>query len=283
MAFTPPGGGTSMRVLQSSRYPGAAPWYFWVPGAIILLLVLSAIAVIALPELASPSSFLSTASDPQVIEALLITFVAAANAVLLLALTGIPLAYALARTGSRWKGVIESIVDIPLILPHTVAGLMVYFLFMARGPIGSPLSHIGIFFEEAYPGIVVAMTFVSIPYFVNPVREGFEKVPLHLENVSRTLGASPFRAFWHISLPLTVRPILYGALLAWGRGIGEFAAVVMIAYFPMVISTLIFFRFNTGGLSDSRSIAFFMILVCGVIFLVFRILTRKKGVYDDRA
>jgi molybdate/tungstate transport system permease protein len=161
---------------------------------------------------------------------------------------------------------------------------MVYLLFMTRGVIGAPFASIGVFFEDAYPGIVVAMVFVAIPYYINAVREGFEKVPVHLENVARTLGASRFKAFRHIALPLTTRHILYGSLLAWGRAIGEFAAVIMIAYFPMVISTLIYYRFSTGGLAESRSIAFVMILVCAGVFILFRlILMRSRGVIHDRA
>jgi molybdate/tungstate transport system permease protein len=258
-------------------------WMFWVPGALVVGLIVLALATIAIPALASPSGLAAAITDGQVIGALLLTFGAGANAVIILFIFGTPLAYALARTRTRWKGILESLVDLPLILPHTVAGLMVYLLFMARGPLGAPFADIGIFFEDAYPGIVAAMTFVAIPYYVNAVRSGFDQIPVHLENVARTLGASRVRVFWHVSLPLCTRPILYGCLLAWGRAIGEFAAVIMIAYFPLVISTLIFYRFSTGGLAESRDIAFIMILLCGVIFLLFRLLTARKGRYDDRA
>ena len=108
-------------------------------------------------------------------------------------------------------------------------------------------------------------------------------MPVQLENVARSLGASRARAFITVSLPLTTRHILYGALLAWGRAIGEFAAVIMIAYFPVVISTLIYYRFNTGGIAESQAIAFILILLCLVLFFVFRFLTRRAGVYDDRS
>jgi molybdate/tungstate transport system permease protein len=72
-------------------------------------------------------------------------------------------------------------------------------------------------------------------------------------------------------------------LLAWGRAIGEFAAVIMIAYFPMVISTLIYYRFASGGLSEAMSVALVMIVICGIIFVLFRVLLKKKGDVDDRA
>jgi molybdate/tungstate transport system permease protein len=256
---------------------------FWLIGGLLVLFIVLAILSIAIPELGNPGHFAGVVTDPSVLLTLGITMAAGLNAVAILVLFGTPLAYALARSTFPGKGLVESIIDLPLILPHTVAGLMVYLLFMSQGIIGSPLGNVGIVFEDAYPGIVVAMVFVAIPYYVNTVREGFETVPVRLENVARTLGASRFRAFWHIVLPLSTRHISYGALLAWGRAIGEFAAVIMIAYFPMVISTLIYYRFATGGLSEAMSVALVMIILCGIIFVLFRLLLKKKGDVDDRA
>jgi molybdate/tungstate transport system permease protein len=255
---------------------------FWVPGMILVGVIILALLVIAIPVLRDPERLAAAAADPVVLQAFLVTFAAGFCAVGILALLGTPLAYALSRTDVSWKGVVETLVDIPLVLPHTVAGLMVYLLFMARGPLGAPLGELGLTFEDAFPGIVAAMIFVAIPYYVNAVREGFSRVPVQLENVARTLGASPFRAFLSVTLPLTTRHILYGSLLAWGRAIGEFAAVIMIAYFPLVISTLIYYRFTTGGIAESQAVAFLLILICLVLFFVFRLLTRRAGVYDDR-
>jgi molybdate/tungstate transport system permease protein len=250
---------------------------FWLIGGLLVLFVVLAILSIAVPELSNPGHLAEVATDPSVLLTLGITLIAGLNAVAILVLVGTPLAYALSRSEFPGKGLVESIIDLPLILPHTVAGLMVYLLFMSKGILGAPLGNVGIVFEDAYPGIVVAMVFVSIPYYVNTAREGFETVPIHLENVARTLGASRFRAFWHIILPLSSRHIYYGALLAWGRAIGEFAAVIMIAYFPMVISSLIYYRFATGGLSEAMSVALVMIVICGIIFVLFRVLLKKKG------
>jgi molybdate/tungstate transport system permease protein len=257
---------------------------FWLTGSVILVLTLLALMSIALPELADLAHLASVATESGVIGAILLTMAAALVAVLFLVIFCTPLAYVLARSTSRWKGIVENLVDIPLILPHTVAGLMVYLLFMSRGPIGAPLRSVGIVFEDAFPGIVVAMIFVSSPYYINAVREGFEKVPVHLENVARSLGATRFHAFRSITLPLSTRHLLSGSFLAWGRAIGEFAAVIMIAYFPVVVSTLIYQRFTTGGLAESRSVAFIMILICIAVFMVFRWITRIAGRNDhDRA
>jgi molybdate/tungstate transport system permease protein len=254
----------------------------WLFGSVLILLSALALLVIALPGIANPAALVTVAMDQRVLESLALTFAAGCSAVILLAVFGTPLAYVLSRTSSRYKGVVESLIDLPLALPHTVAGLMVYLLFMSRGLIGGPLAGAGIFFEDAFPGIVMAMVFVSSPYYINTVRVGFGRVPVHLEYVARTLGATPFVAFRRIALPLCRRHILSGALLAWGRAVGEFAAVIMIAYFPMVISAVIYQRFSTGGIDESRSIAFVMILICIVVFSAVRFLAQRQEVHDDR-
>lgn len=280
----PPGPGC-LRMTPAAapgRFKGRSLIAFWIPGMVLVGIIVLALLVIAFPVLQNLEILAATAADPVVLHAFLVTFVAGFTAVGILALTGTPLAYALSRTDAPWKSVVETLVDIPLVLPHTVAGLMVYLLFMSQGPLGGPLGELGLTFEDAFPGIVAAMVFVSIPYYVNAVREGFGRVPVQLENVARTLGASKGRTFISVTLPLATRHILYGALLAWGRAIGEFAAVIMIAYFPLVISSLIYYRFTTGGIAESQAIAFLLILLCMVLFFVFRVLTRRAGVYDDR-
>ncbi|MHC1626513.1 MAG: ABC transporter permease [Methanoculleaceae archaeon] len=257
--------------------------WFCMMGALLVGITVLAIASIALSELADPIHLLHVASSSEVVGSIIITFCAGANAVLILILFGTPLAYLLARSQpSRLKGIVESIVDIPLILPHTVAGLLVYTLFMRRGWLGAPLASIGLAFEDAYPGTVVAMLFVASPFFINTMREGFEKVPVHLENVARTLGAGRFTAFLTVTMPLSLRHLFSGAILAWGRAIGEFAAVIMIAYYPFIISTLIYYTFTTDGIYTSRSIAFTVILVSFAVFYLLRRVTGYLGRYDDR-
>jgi molybdate/tungstate transport system permease protein len=257
--------------------------WFSLLGAVVVGITVLALANITLVELSTPAHLLEVATSTAVVNAILLTFGAGLNAVLLLILFGTPLAYVLSRSKpSRLKGAVESIIDIPLILPHTVAGLMVYLLFMRRGWLGAPLLDVGLAFEDAYPGTVVAMLFVASPFFINTMREGFEKVPLHMENVARTLGASRFGAFRTVALPLSFRHMFNGAILAWGRAIGEFAGVIMIAYYPFIISTLIYYSFTTDGIRTSRSIAFTVIVVSFAVFYLLRRMTRYLGRYDDR-
>ena len=251
-------------------------------GGLIVFLTVLSLLNISIAQLGDIPYLISVASESKVIESVLLTLGAGLNTVILLLIIGTPLAYVLARVNFRGKGFIEGLVDLPVMLPHTVAGILVYILFMRRGIIGEPLGTLGFVFEDAYPGIVAAMFFVSSPYYINTVREGFEKVPVHLENVARTLGATRFAAFRKIVLPLSVRHIFSGSVLAWGRAIGEFAAVIMIAYYPMIISTLIYYRFTTSGLKESSTIAFIIIVICFVVFAVLRLLIKRLEGYDER-
>jgi len=240
-------------------------------GACILIgLLLLALATLGARAAQDPPALAAAAVDPAVWSAIGITFAAAGMAVALLALFGTPLAYLMARTRSRSLPLVEALVDLPLVLPHTIAGLLVYLLFMRNGPLGAPFGAIGLSFEDAFPGIVAAMLFVGIPYYVDAARDGFAKVPVELEEVARTLGAGRGAAFARVALPLAARECLSGAVTAWGRAVGEFAAVIMIAYFPLVISTLIYTRFTQYGLSETVAIAVVLLAVCGTVLVLLR-------------
>lgn len=264
------------------RLPDPCIISFALVGGLVLALTVLAFLSITAWVLSDIPYLISVAMEGRVIQTILLTMGAGLNTILILLVVGTPLAYILARMEFPGKRIVEGIVDIPVMLPHVVAGILVYTLFMSRGLLGAPLSQIGLVFEDAYPGIVVAMFFVSSPYYINTVREGFEKVPLHLENVARTLGATRFWAFLRVTLPLSARHIFNGSIMAWGRAIGEFAAVIMIAYYPMVISTLVYYEFTTDGIRASSAVAFLMIIACFTAFVLLRLATRWVGRYDDR-
>jgi len=251
-------------------------------GALPVGLILLALINITLGQLSDPEFLWLVATESEVVGTILLTFFAGLCAVIILLIVGTPLAYLLARSTTKTAKIIGTIIDLPVMLPHTIAGILVYLLFMPNGWLGAPFSAIGITFQDAFFGIVAAMLFVATPFYVNTVQEGFGKVPVHLENAARTLGASPFTVFRTVTLPMTLRHISSGSVLAWGRSISEFSAVIMIAYYPMVISTLIYNRFMTGGLKESSAVAFTMIVACLLIFGVLRFVAGKIGGTYDR-
>jgi molybdate/tungstate transport system permease protein len=213
--------------------------------------------------------FIETCKDPEVLNCIGLTIGTSFMATGIAFLVGTPLAYILARKKFFGKRVIESIIDLPIMVPHMIAGIAIFSVFYRYGLIGKPLSNIVRFFD-AIPGIVVAMLFVSVPFFINPVREGFQSVDPRLEKVARSLGATEWKAFYKITFPIAYKHILAGIGMSWGRGISEFAAVIILAYYPMVASTLIYERFLIGGLEYSRPVAVLLMLICLGIFISFR-------------
>ncbi|PKP55115.1 MAG: molybdenum ABC transporter permease, partial [Candidatus Altiarchaeales archaeon HGW-Altiarchaeales-2] len=126
------------------------------------------------------------------------------------------------------------------------------------------------------PGIIIAMLFVSIPFIINYSREGFESVDVRLENAARTLGASPFYVFLKISFPMAFRNIFVGAVMTWARAISEFGAIIIIAYYPMIATTVIYDKFLTTGLDASQAVAAILLLFCLIVFILLRLLIKKK-------
>lgn len=219
---------------------------------------------------------IAAATDPVVLKSIGISISMALVSTLVAFFFGVPLAYFLARKEFSGKKIIEGIVDIPLMIPHVVAGIALYGVFMRHGLIGAPLRKLDIVVTDAYPGIVIAMLFMSLPYLVDTAIEGFKEVDPRLENVARSLGASQWRTFREITFPLAFPSILSGAILSWGRAISEFSAVLILAYHPISAPILIYEKFTSFGLRASRPISVLLILVCLVIFILLRLPQRRR-------
>ncbi|MGP8322834.1 MAG: ABC transporter permease subunit [Methanosarcinaceae archaeon] len=225
------------------------------------------------------SGLVDAASSKPVLKSIFLSLYAGFLATIISLLLGVPTAYILARKNFTGKRFVESMLDVPVVIPHTVAGIALLTVFGANGLLGAPLQPY-IQFRDAMPGIVVAMLFVSAPYLTNSAREGFKNVDPKLENVARSLGAPLWKTFAIVTLPLASRHLLIGSIMCWARAISEFGAVVMIAYYPMIGPTLIYDRYLSQGLTASRPIAVLLILVTLVIFIAVRILSAGWRVYD---
>ncbi len=251
-------------------------WVFSFAGLLLLLFVV--VPLVATLFASSPSQLASGLSDRQVLSSLWITFVSAFIATVIALVIGVPLAYLLARREFAGKNLVEGIIDLPIIIPHTAAGVALLMVFGRRGLLGGPLQSLGIYFTENMAGIVVAMLFVSLPILVDTARESMAMVDERLERVARTLGASPLSAFRHVTLPLAWRGIVGGSVLMWARGISEFGAVVILAYNPKAISVLIYERFEGFGLSAALPMTALLLVLALVILVVTRtvLLPRKR-------
>jgi molybdate/tungstate transport system permease protein len=238
-------------------------------GALLLLFIILPLVSTLLGT--TPEGFWLALIDPEVLRSLGLTFSAAATATSLALLTGVPLAYLLARRQFRGKRLLEALVNLPIIIPHTAAGVALLLVFGRRGLLGQWLTPLGVTFTDNFGGIVVGMLFVSLPFLVNMSREAFALLDEELERVALIDGASPWQAFWHVTLPLAWRGVLGGALMMWARGISEFGAIVILAYHPKIVPVLVYERFNGFGLGAAQPIATLLIIVAIAVFVFLRV------------
>lgn len=246
---------------------------FGLLGLIILLFI--AIPLIKMIFGSSPQILWQSLTDRQVLDSIWLSLYAALIATAVGCLLGVPLAYLLARHDFRGKRIIEGLIDVPIVVPHTAAGIALLFVFGRSFLLGKAFNSIGVSFVDSLAGIVIAMIFVSVPFLIDSAKEGFSKVDVRLEKVSRSLGASPRQTFFKITLPLAWRSILSGNIMMWARGISEFGAIIVLTYYPMTASTLIYQRFETLGLSYSQPVAALLIIVCVIAFIVLRWLASR--------
>lgn len=242
---------------------------FSLAGGLLLLFILLPLVSTLLST--TPAGFLLAFTDPEVLRSIGLTFGAAALATGLAALTGVPLAYLLARRKFRGKRLVEALVNLPVVIPHTAAGVALLLVFGRYGLVGQWLTPLGLTFTDNLAGIVVAMLFVSLPYLVNLSRDAFSLVDEELERVAMTDGASPWQAFRRVTLPLAWRGVLGGAVMMWARGISEFGAVVILAYHPKIVPVLVYERFEGFGLDAAQPVALLLILVALVTFVLLRL------------
>jgi molybdate/tungstate transport system permease protein len=243
---------------------------FSIAGGLLVLFVVLPLVSTLLST--TPAAFLDSFSDPEVLKSIGLTFGAAVIATTLALVTGVPLAYLLARHSFRGKRLLEAILNLPVVIPHTAAGIALLLVFGRHGTLGQVFSPLGIVFTDNLAGIVVAMLFVSVPFLVNLSRESFALVDEEYEKVALIDGASQWQAFITVTLPLAWRGVLGGAVMMWARGISEFGAVVILAYHPKIAPILVYERFEGFGLSAAQPVALLLILVALVAFFMIRLL-----------
>jgi molybdate/tungstate transport system permease protein len=254
--------------------PAAVPRSFYLAGGLIVLFLL--LPLVGTLSGTDPDSLRSTLVDAEVLASIGLTFSAAALATGIGLAAGVPLAYLMARRSFPAKAWIAVLVDLPVVIPHTAAGIALLLVFGRQGLLGRWLAPLGIFFTDNVAGIVAAMLFVSLSFLIDASREAFAQIDSQTEESARVDGASPWQVFWHVALPQAWRGILSGALLMWARGISEFGAVVILAYHPKIVPVLVFERFSGFGLAAAQPVALILIVVVLVVFGALRWLARGE-------
>lgn len=255
------------------------PW----PVSVIAFVALACIALplIALIARVNWPAFPQVLASPEALSALGLSFGTAAIATLICILLGVPLGTFIGRSKARAASILRAIVLVPLLMPPLVGGLALLALLGRNGVLGGFLGLFEITLPFTTPAVVIAQTFVSLPFLVISVEQAVRAIDPRLEGIGRTLGAGPNSAFWRITLPLIAPAILAGATMSFSRSLAEFGATALFAgnvegvtrTMPLSIYT----TFNGTGGGPEQAYALSVILVGAAIAVLIAVRGWRTG------
>ncbi len=206
-----------------------SPFSLILAGSTTLAVVFLALPLVALFLRIPPGALLDQLGSDVAREALVVSLKTSAVAHVVVLLVGTPVAYLLGTRVFRGRGLLIGLVELPLVLPPAVAGIALLAAFGNRGLLGGSLEVFGVSLPFTQAAVVVAIVFVSSPFYIRQAAASFAAVDPLLLDASRTLGRGPGRTFLRIALPLAVGGLAAGSSLAFARGLGEFGATIIFA------------------------------------------------------
>ena len=230
--------------------------------------------------------------DAEVRAAIKTTLITATISTVILLFISVPLAYGVSRLRFPGRTLLLSLIDVPIVIPQSVAGIALVSLLGKRQFVGETLFQaFGIRFDGTILGICAAQIFVAMPFITKTAIAAFDAVPEHLELTARTLGASSWSAFRRVALPLASRGIFLGAVLAWARAAGEFGALVFIAPTPATAPIQVYKLFQSEGVAETGPLVATLLLFSLVMFFLLQFIARtlpslhgrKEVALDPRA
>ena len=242
-------------------------------GLALVCLVLMPVLILIVGE--DPRNMLRVLGEARVRAALGTTVLTATVATVVLAACLTPFTYALSRLRFPGRPLLLSLMDLPVVVPQSVAGIALISVFGRQQVLGEFFfNYLGVRFDGTMLGIILAQVFVGLPFMARSALAAFDAVPAALENQARTLGASPAGAFRRVTLPLASRGIFLGAVLAWARAAGEFGAVLFIAPSPETAPIAVYNRFYNVGVIESTPLAATLLAFSVVMFLLLQLASR---------
>ncbi|EIK95738.1 sulfate/molybdate ABC transporter permease [Pseudomonas sp. M47T1] len=184
-----------------------------------------------------------------------------AVSMLVIVVLGTPLAFWLARTGSRAKSAAQTLVLLSLLTPPLAMGIVLVGAYGPYGSIGEWLGHVGVSLNNNPPAFVLAQVYGGLAYYVLCARNAFEQVPRVLEEAARSLGDAPAQVFRRVTLPLARRSLANGLAIVWARVIGEFGIVMVFAYFPQGIPVKLFVNLQNEGVDSVYALLWLLLIV----------------------
>lgn len=260
------------------RHPKPTFIIFGVLGGLLLLNLVLPIANLLIH--ADWSGWMASLREPSAGQALRVSMLTSAMAVVIMTLLGVPLGYVLARGHLPFKQFWISLVFLPMVVPDLAGGILLLQTFGPYGTIGHPLDALNIALMNNLAGIVLAQLFVSAPFVIVSALSGFAGVDPKLEMAAATLGDSQWHIFWRISLPLAWPGIAAGITLAWIRALGEFGATLIVAYNPHTLPVYMWVKFESNGLPGALPVAFLLVFLATGAVALSMLFSRLTG-YGD--
>jgi molybdate transport system permease protein len=257
------------------------------PSAWVVVLAGLGLAFLALPVVAllwralESGALFSALAGRAVLDALLLSLSSTVVSLGLVIIAGTPLAFVLARTTFRGKALAEALVDLPIVLPPSVAGLALLFAYGRNGVAGSSLEVLGLTLPFTTLAVIVAQVFVSMPFFVRAARAGFRSVEPDVEEAARVDGATENAVLVRITLPLAAPALGAGLVLAWARALGEFGATILFAGNiegrTQTLPLLVYSEFQ-DSLDSAMAAATILVLAALGVLVAVRVLRWPSGV-----
>jgi molybdate transport system permease protein len=235
--------------------------------------------IIALFLRITPELFLTSLADPEVINALTLSLTTSVISLVIIILVGTPFAYVHCRHQYPGKILVDTIIDLPLVLPPAVAGLALLVLYGRAGLVGQYTNLLGFSIAFTTLAVIMAQIFVASPFYLRQAKSLFDQLDPAYEQTARTLGASPVRVFAKVVVPLTAGGLISGAVMSFGRALGEFGATIMFAgNLPGVTQTmpLAVYVSMAGDFNVGLTISILLVLISFAIMITIRLLANTE-------
>ncbi len=241
----------------------------------LLLLLFILVPLAALFLHTSPAALWASLQQPQAVSALLLSLETTVTTLLLALVLGTPAAYLLARRRFRGQRLLDSLVDLPIVVPPAVAGVALLMAFGREGLLAPALDVLGIHLSFSTGAVVLAQLFVACPFYVRSARAGFMAVDRTLEDASATLGYSGWGTFRRVTVPLALPALVGGAVLTWARALGEFGATIMFAGnlvgVTQTMPLAVYLGLESGDLDGAVALSAVLVVVSLAVLLVVRL------------
>ena len=239
---------------------------FHAATAILLLVMLG--PVIAMLAAVPPAAVVRSFSQPDAQDAVRVSLVASSIAVAIASFLGVPAGYALAHARRGARGLVLSLLALPLAFPPVASGIILLQTVGTRTPLGAALAGHGIVFVDSLWGVALAEFFVAGSFVAITAAAAFGSLHPSYEESAQTLGAGAAARFWRIALPLAAPNILAGMVLAWMRAIGEYGATSILAYHPTSLPVQLYVALSAHGVSESLSLTYGFVVLAAIVITV---------------